>query len=201
MVENKNGDTTGTYENGEIDDGAYSIIKGKERYIPMHRKTDSRALVSYQKKDKNLTCMAIRSGTMRGKTQSTRVNFVPEESLTFTYWRSGGPKAPADVLSRLGVHPPELHEFSGRVLLRIFVDALGREQSGGGGTGEHRDHRDAVPGHGRGEKARGPRGVSQDAEVHVEDRVLHRERQRDIADGGERGGGADDRVHARFSLP
>lgn len=106
MVENKTGDTPGTYENGEIDDGAYSIIKGKERYIPMHRKTDSRALVSYQKKDKNLTCMAIRSGTMRGKTQSTRVNFVPEESLTFTYWRSGGQKAPADVLRRLGVQNP-----------------------------------------------------------------------------------------------
>ena len=104
MVDNKVGHNS--YEKGEIDDGGYYLVKGKERIIPMHRSTDRYATVAYKREDKNLTCVAIRSGDTNGKTQSTRINFVPEQSLDFKFWRSSGPEPPVDLLYRLGVQNP-----------------------------------------------------------------------------------------------
>ena len=109
MVDNKpeaTGESCESYENGEIDDGGYFMLKGKERIIPMQKNTDRYATVAYKKEEKNLTCMSIRSGGLRGKTQSTRVNFIPGKTLEFNFWRSGGPKHPAVLLHGLGVQNP-----------------------------------------------------------------------------------------------
>ena len=106
MVDNKPEADGESYENGEIDDGAYYLLKGKERIIPMQRSTDRYATVAYKKEEKNLTCVVIRSGGLHGKTQSTRLNFIPGETLEFNFWRSGGPKRPAAMLRGLGLQSP-----------------------------------------------------------------------------------------------
>lgn len=106
MVDNKICGDGDFYESGEIDDGGYYLCKGKERIVPMHRSTDKYATVAYQKQEKNLTCMAIRSGSVNGKNQSTRLNRVPESAPTFKFFKGGQPWAPCALLRALGVEDP-----------------------------------------------------------------------------------------------
>ena len=89
------------YANGEIDDGGYFIVKGKERIIPMHRSSDPYATVCYVNESTNTVCIAVRSGYCQGKNQSTRVSVSSDTAPMFMFWK--GTATPAKLLRCLGV--------------------------------------------------------------------------------------------------
>jgi len=72
---------------GEVDDGGYFIIKGKERIIPLHRCSDNYSTVCYDAKSENTTNLAIRRGNNnKGKSQSTRISKNQGAPASFKFW-------------------------------------------------------------------------------------------------------------------